>query len=94
MNKSELITEVARKTGMPKKDVKLVVKAVFDSMEEELEEGNKVQIVGFGTFSTSKVAAHVGVNPQNREESVFIEESTRVHFSAGQSLKDRVNHRK
>ena len=94
MNKTELISAAAKKADMNKKDMKVALKAILEVIEEELEAGEKVQVVGFGTFSTSVVAAHDGVNPKDRTQKVHIEESTRVHFSAGQGLKDKVNGRK
>ncbi|MEG1870500.1 MAG: HU family DNA-binding protein, partial [Peptostreptococcaceae bacterium] len=60
MNKSELITKMAEKSGLTKKDNEAVLKAFIESVEETLEGGNKVQLVGFGTFETRERAAREG----------------------------------
>ena len=68
MNKAELIGSVAEKAGMPKKDAEKAVNAVFASIEEALAKGDKVQLVGFGTFEVRERAARTGRNPQTGEE--------------------------
>ena len=89
MNKAELITSVAEKSGLTKKDVEVMLKAFVESVEEALEKGEKVQLVGFGTFETRKRAARVGRNPRTKEE-INIPESIVPVFKAGKELKDRV----
>ena len=89
MNKAELITSLAEKSSLTKKDVEVVLKAFVESVEEALEKGEKVQLVGFGTFETRKRAARVGRNPRTKEE-INIPESTVPVFKAGKEFKDRV----
>ena len=90
VNKSDLITSMAEKSKLTKKDVETVLKAFVESVEETLEKGDKVQLVGFGTFETRKRAARVGRNPRTKEE-ITIPESTVPVFKAGKGLKDNVN---
>jgi len=90
LNKAELIGSVAEKAGMPKKDAEKAVNAVFASIEEALAKGDKVQLVGFGTFEVRERAARTGRNPQTGEEIQIA--ATRVPaFRAGKALKDSVN---
>ena len=89
MNKAELITSLAEKSSLTKKDVEVVLKAFVESVEEALEKGEKVQLVGFGTFETRQRAARVGRNPRTKEE-INIPESTVPVFKAGKEFKDRV----
>ena len=70
MNKTELITAVAEKTELTKKDVEKALKAFTDVVAEELKKGEKVQLVGFGTFEVSERAAREGRNPQTDRKSV------------------------
>lgn len=89
MNKKDLINAVAEKTGMTKKDSGLVVESVFDAIKETLSKGEKVQIIGFGTFEVRDRAARKGRNPQTGEEIDI--PATRVPaFKAGKALKDAV----
>lgn len=89
MNKKDLINVVAEKTGMTKKDSGLAVESVFDVIKETLSKGEKVQIIGFGTFEVRDRAARKGRNPQTGEEIDI--PATRVPaFKAGKALKDAV----
>lgn len=90
MNKSELITSMAEKSKLTKKDAEIALKAFIESVEEALEKGEKVQLVGFGTFETRERAARVGRNPKTKEE-IQIPESTVPVFKAGKEFKDKVN---
>ncbi|MBE6065552.1 HU family DNA-binding protein [Clostridium cochlearium] len=90
MNKSELITSMAEKSKLTKKDAELVLKAFIETVEETLENGEKVQLVGFGTFETRKRAARIGRNPKTKEE-IQIPESTVPVFKPGKEFKERVN---
>ncbi|AVP55948.1 transcriptional regulator [Clostridium tetani] len=90
MNKSELITSMAEKSKLTKKDAELVLKAFIETVEETLETGEKVQLVGFGTFETRKRAARIGRNPKTKEE-IQIPESTVPVFKPGKEFKERVN---
>ena len=90
MNKTELIASVAQKTELTKKDAEKAVKAVFDTVAEELAAGGKVQVIGFGTFEVRERQAREGRNPQNGE-SITIAASKSPAFKAGKQLKDKVN---
>ncbi|MGY4104147.1 HU family DNA-binding protein [Ignavigranum ruoffiae] len=88
-NKAELVEKVASKTNLTKKDVTATVEALFQSIEEILADGDKVQIIGFGTFEVRERAARKGRNPQTGEEIKI--KATRVPgFKAGKALKDAV----
>ena len=88
MNKTELITVVAQKTDLSKRDAERVVKTVFDTITEELAKGDKVQVIGFGTFEVRERQAREGRNPQNGE-SITIAASKSPAFKAGKQLKDK-----
>ena len=92
MNKSELIAEVAEKTGLTKKD-EAAVKAVTDTITDAMIQGDKVQLVGFGTFEVRERAARFGRDPRTGE-SMEIAASKAPAFKAGQGLKDAVNGKK
>ncbi len=93
MNKSELIAEVAEKAGLTKWDADAAVKAVVDSITEALVNGDKVQLVGFGTFEVRERAARFGRDPRTGE-SMEIPASKAPAFKVGQGLKDAVNGKK
>ena len=90
MNKTELIAEVAKKCGLSKKDAEKALKAFVDVVAEELKKGEKIQLVGFGTFEVSERAARVGRNPQTKQE-ITIPASKAPKFKAGKALKDSLN---
>ena len=90
MNKVELIAAVADKAGLSKKDADKAVAAVVASIEEALVKGDKVQLIGFGTFEVRERAARIGRNPQTKEE-IKIEASKQPVFKAGLALKKAVN---
>ena len=90
MNKTELIAAVAAKTELTKKDTEKVLKAFTDVVAEELKKGEKVQLVGFGTFEVSERAAREGRNPQTGE-TMKIAASKAPKFKAGKALKDMIN---
>lgn len=90
MNKTELITDVAEMAEMTKKDAEKVVNAVFASIEKALVAGDKVQLIGFGTFEVRERAAREGRNPQSGE-TITIAASKVPAFKAGKSLKEAVN---
>lgn len=90
MNKAELITSMAEKSQLTKKDAETALKAFIDSVQEALENGEKVQLVGFGTFETRERAERQGVNPQTKEQ-ITIPATTAPAFKAGKALKDLVN---
>lgn len=90
MNKSELIVGIAEKSKLTKKDAEAALRGFIESVEETLEKGEKVQLVGFGTFETRKRAARVGRNPRTKEV-INIPESTVPVFKAGKEFRDKVN---
>ena len=90
MNKTELIAAIAEQAEISKKDAEKALKAFVDVVTEQLKEGEKVQLVGFGTFEVSERAAREGRNPQDGSE-IYIEPSKNVKFKAGKELKDKVN---
>ena len=89
MTKTELIAAIAEKAGLSKKDAEKAVAAVFDSITEALKKGDKVQLVGFGTFEVRERAARTGHNPKTNE-SIQIAASRVPAFKAGKALKDEV----
>ena len=90
MNKNELVASVAEKAGLTKKDAEKAVNALFESVQQALVEGNKVQMIGFGTFEVKERAARTGRNPQTNE-TIQIPASKNPAFKAGKALKDAVN---
>ena len=90
MNKKDLITEIAEETGMTKKDVATVVDATFDKITAAMASGDKVQVVGFGTFETRERGERTGINPRTKE-TVTIAACKVPVFKAGKTLKDAVN---
>ncbi|MBR2188108.1 MAG: HU family DNA-binding protein [Eubacterium sp.] len=89
MNKTELAAAIAEKAGISKRDAEAAVKAFIDVVSEELKDGGKVQLVGFGTFEVSERSARQGRNPQTGE-TIEISASRTPKFKAGKSLKDLV----
>ena len=81
---------MAEKTQLSKKDADLALKAFIDVVSEEMQKGEKVQLVGFGTFEVSERAAREGRNPQTGE-TMTISASKSPKFKAGKALKDLVN---
>ena len=90
MNKTELVSAMADKAGLSKKDAEGALKAFTDVVAEELKKGEKIQLVGFGTFEVSQRAARTGRNPQTNQE-IKIPASKAPKFKAGKALKDIVN---
>lgn len=89
MNKNELIASVAEKAEISKKDAETAVKAVTEAITKALAEGDKVALVGFGTFSVKERAARTGINPKTKE-TVEIPAAKVPAFKAGSALKDAV----
>ena len=87
MNRTELVAAMAEKTQLSKKDADLALKAFIDVVSEEMQKGEKVQLVGFGTFEVSERAAREGRNPQTGE-TMTISASKSPKFKAGKALKD------
>ena len=90
MNKTELVVAVAEQADVSKKDAEKVLKAFVDVVTEEMKKGEKVQLVGFGTFEVSERAAREGRNPQTGK-TMKIEACKAPKFKAGKALKDAVN---
>ena len=90
MNKTELVAAMAERAEISKKDAEAALKAFTDVVAEELKKGEKIQLVGFGTFEVSERAARTGRNPQTGAE-MKIAASKAPKFKAGKALKDSVN---
>ncbi len=90
MNKSDLIAAVAAKTGETKKNAEASINAMIDVIAETLASGDKIQLVGFGSFEVRQRAARKGRNPQTGKE-MKIEAKKAPVFKAGKALKDAVN---
>ena len=90
MNKAELVAAMAEQAGLSKKDAEAALKAFTDVVSDELKNGGKVQLVGFGTFEVSERAERTGRNPQSGEV-MKIAASKAPKFKAGKALKDLVN---
>ena len=89
MNKNDLITSIASKSGLTKKDSKSALEAVIEAIEETLASGEKVQLVGFGTFEPRERAERMGRNPKTGEE-IKIEARTVPFFTSGKTFKERI----
>lgn len=89
MNKADLVSKVSETTDLSKKDVMKVVDAVFDAIAEALQQGEKVQLVGFGNFEIRERSARKGRNPQTGEE-IDIPASKVPAFKPGKALKEGV----
>ena len=90
MNKTELVAAVAEQADISKKDAEKALKAFVDVVTEEMKKGEKVQLVGFGTFEVSERAAREGRNPKTGK-TMKIEACKAPKFKAGKALKDAVN---
>lgn len=90
MNKTQLIDVVANKTGLKKKEADAAVVAVFEAIEDALKSGEKVQLIGFGTFEVKERAARTGRNPATGA-TIEIAASKYPAFSAGKALKEKLN---
>ena len=90
MNKVELVAAVAAKSGLSKKDAEKAVSAFVAAVEEALAAGDKVSLVGFGTFEVRTRGARTGLNPRTKE-TISIPASKQPAFKAGKALKDAVS---
>ena len=90
MNKAELVAAMSDKDQLSKKDAEAALKAFTDVVAEELKKGEKIQLVGFGTFEVAERAARTGRNPQTGAE-MKIAASKAPKFKAGKALKDSIN---
>lgn len=90
MNKTELVAAIAEKSELSKKDSEKALKAFIETVTDELKKGEKIQLVGFGTFEVQHRAAREGRNPVSGE-TIKIAASNAPKFKAGKALKDAVN---
>ena len=90
MNKAELVAVMAERAEISKKDAERALKAFTEVVAEEMKKGEKIQLVGFGTFEVSERAARTGRNPQTGAE-MTIAASKAPKFKAGKALKDSIN---
>lgn len=90
MNKAELISSMAEKSELSKKDAEKALNAFLESVEDALVKGDKVQLVGFGSFEVRRRAERKGKNPQTKEE-ITIPATNAPIFKVGKALKDAVN---
>lgn len=90
MNKADLIKSISEKGDITRVDAEKALNAFVESVEEALVNGDKVQLVGFGSFEVRERAERKGINPQTKEE-ITIEASKAPVFKVGKALKDRVN---
>ena len=90
MNRTELVAAIAEKTELSRKDAEKALKAFTDVVAEQLKNGEKVQLVGFGTFEVSERAERDGRNPLTGE-AMKIKASRSPKFKAGKALKDQIN---
>ena len=90
MNKTELVAAIAEKAELSKKDSEKALKAFIDTVTDELKKGEKIQLVGFGTFEVQHRAAREGRNPRTGE-TMTIAASKAPKFKAGKALKDSIN---
>ena len=89
MNKTKLIAEMVNQTEFSKKDVEAVLNSFVDVVSSELSKGEKVQLVGFGTFEVAERSARTGINPSTKE-TIEIPAAKVPRFKAGKALKDAV----
>jgi DNA-binding protein HU-beta len=91
VNKAELVSKIAEKSGLTKKESEAALNAFMASVQEALVNNDKVQLVGFGTFETRERAARQGRNPRDPQQVIDIPASKAPVFKAGKGLKDVVN---
>ena len=89
MNKTELVAAIAAKAELSKKDSEKALNAMLDAIAEGLKAGDKIQLIGFGSFETKKRPARTGRNPRTKE-AINIPASVNPVFKAGKALKDKV----
>ncbi len=89
MNKKELVDRIAKKTGLKKKEIKKSLDVALETIADALGKGEKVQLVGFGTFMVKKAAQRKGVNPQTKKP-ITIPERKVPKFKPGKALKEKV----
>lgn len=90
MNKAQLVDAVASKCDMPKTKAEQAIKSTLEAISEELQSGNSVQLIGFGTFSISERSARTGINPKTKE-SIKIPAKKVAKFKPGKQLAESIN---
>ena len=90
MNKRELVAAIAEKAGISKKDADKALAAFLETVTDEMKKGEKIQLVGFGTFEVRERAERTGINPQTKQ-TIKIAASKNPVFKAGKALKDAVS---
>ena len=90
MNKTDLVNVVMAETNLVEKDVKAAINATLSAIADALKEGDKVQLIGFGTLEIKAVEARDGRNPKTGEP-IKIDAHKKVHFTSAQALKDHIN---
>ncbi len=90
MTKADIVSAIAEKAGLTKKDAQEALEALLSTITEELVKGESVTLTGFGTFKISARAARTGVNPQNPSQKIQIPAMNLPSFKAGKGLKDAV----
>jgi DNA-binding protein HU-beta len=90
MNKTDLVNLIAEKSNLTKKDSSTILDAFIESVEETLAKGEKIQLVGFGSFLVAERAERIGRNPRTKEE-IKIPASTVPKFVAGKEFKEKVS---
>lgn len=93
MNKTELVKVIMEKNGLSKKEVETVLNSFIEVVGETLQNKEKIQLAGFGTFETRERAAREGRNPKNRDQIIQIPATTTVAFKVSSKLKDLVNNK-
>lgn len=91
MNKQELVAQIAERSELTKKDSEAALNAFIEAVQDALSDGDKVQLVGFGTFEVRHRKAREGRNPRNPEEKISIPASKAPVFRAGKGFKELVN---
>lgn len=91
MNKAELITQIANRTGLTKVDSTKALEAILETIKEKLIQKEKVQLVGFGSFDVKRVEERNGVNPQNLSEKIIIPARNKISFKSSTALKKIIN---
>ena len=89
MNKTELISAIAENAGLSKADAKKALDATISSVTEALKKGDKIALIGFGTFSVNERPARTGINPRTKEQ-ITIEAKKIVTFKAGAELDEAI----
>ncbi len=93
MNKKQLVSLVSKECGYTQKDTERVIDALLNVITESLVIGEKVLLVGFGTFDVRKRKAREVKNPRNHSETIYVPETTAPFFKAGKNLRDAVNNK-